>query len=217
MRYSKTSKAVFKERDGPLLPYEGKRNKLPLLEDSLIFYLFIFWDAVLVEEFSVRDDDGFLKFSFKCKVCSIYAALAGAAVVEASVSATGATVGISGYSRTAPSSHLKIGQQCGKAAVLLVFSVDRNVIIESIDLWKFSFFLLPSSNLHLGLAKGRGPQSSTSSKRRGGLSSVSTQVERPQNGVSSQVLPGSTVAHLVLAKHMPGKSANKLSLASSSV
>jgi hypothetical protein len=38
------------------------------------------------------------------------------------------------------------------------------------------------------------------------LSSETTQVERPQNGANSHVLPGSTVAHLVLAKHMPGKS-----------
>lgn len=34
----------------------------------------------------------------------------------------GATVGISGYSSLAPASHLKIGQQIGNAAVLLVFS-----------------------------------------------------------------------------------------------
>lgn len=66
--------------------------------------------------------------------------------------------------------------------------------------------VIPSSSLHLGLANGRGPQSSTSSSRRGGLSSDTTQVERPQNGWSSQVLPGSTVAHLVEAKHIPGKS-----------
>lgn len=34
-------------------------------------------------------------------------------------------------------------------------------------------------------------------------------MERPQNGANSHVLPGSTVAHRVEAKHMPGKSANK--------
>lgn len=106
-------------------------------------------------------------------------------VVVAASSGTGATVGISGYSNLAPSSHLKTGQQPGNGAVLLVFS---------------------SSNLHLGLASGSGPQSSTNSKRRGGLSSETTQVERPQKGCNSQVLPGSTVAHLVLAKHIPGKS-----------
>lgn len=106
-------------------------------------------------------------------------------MVAAASSGTGATVGISGYSNLAPSSHLKTGQQPGNGAVLLVFS---------------------SSNLHFGLASGSGPQSSTNSRRRGGLSSETTQVERPQNGCSSQVLPGSTVAHLVLAKHIPGKS-----------
>lgn len=40
----------------------------------------------------------------------------------------------------------------------------------------------------------------------GGSSSLSIQVERPQNGVKSHVLPGSTVAQRVEAKHMPGKS-----------
>lgn len=40
----------------------------------------------------------------------------------------------------------------------------------------------------------------------GGVSSDTTQVERPQNGANSQVLPGSTVAQRVLAKHIPGKS-----------
>lgn len=40
----------------------------------------------------------------------------------------------------------------------------------------------------------------------GGVSSETAQVERPQNGANSQVLPGSTVAHRVLAKHIPGKS-----------
>jgi hypothetical protein len=43
----------------------------------------------------------------------------------------------------------------------------------------------------------------------GGLCSETTQVERPQNGVSSHVLPGSTVAQRVLAKHIPGKSVIK--------
>lgn len=42
------------------------------------------------------------------------------------------------------------------------------------------------------------------------FSSFFTQVERPQNGVNSHVLPGSTVAHLVEAKHIPGKSNKKL-------
>lgn len=68
---------------------------------------------------------------------------------------------------------------------------------------------LPSSSLHFGLANGNGPQSSTNSSKRCGLSSVNTHVERPQNGVNSHVLPGSTVAHLVLAKHIPGKSAKR--------
>lgn len=65
-------------------------------------------------------------------MCDFYAALvaAGAAVVDKSASATGATVGISGYSRTAPSSHLKIGQQPGKGAVLLVFSANTQTILE---------------------------------------------------------------------------------------
>lgn len=40
----------------------------------------------------------------------------------------------------------------------------------------------------------------------GGVSSETTHVERPQNGANSHVLPGSTVAHRVLAKHIPGKS-----------
>lgn len=69
---------------------------------------------------------------------------------------------------------------------------------------------LPSSSLHFGFANGSGPQSSTSSSRRGGLSSDTTQVERPQNGCSSQVFSGSTVAHLVDAKHIPGKSKSKI-------
>lgn len=40
----------------------------------------------------------------------------------------------------------------------------------------------------------------------GGFSSLSAQVERPQNGVKSHDLPGSKVAHCVEAKHIPGKS-----------
>lgn len=68
---------------------------------------------------------------------------------------------------------------------------------------------LPSSSLHLGLARGSGPQSSTSSSSLGGLSSLRTQVERPQKGLRSQVLPGSTVAQRVDAKHIPGKSENE--------
>lgn len=62
------------------------------------------------------------------------------------------------------------------------------------------------SSLHLGLAKGRGPQSSTSSRSLGGLSSLSAQVLRPQKGAKSQELPGSTVAQRVDAKQRPGKS-----------
>lgn len=38
------------------------------------------------------------------------------------------------------------------------------------------------------------------------MSSETTHVERPQNGAKSQAFPGSTVAHFVLAKHIPGKS-----------
>lgn len=87
----------------------------------------------------------------------------------------------------APSSHSKIGQQSGKLAVLLVLS----------------------ESLHFGLAFGNGPQSSTSSKRRPELSSAAMQVDLPQNGESSQVLFGSMVAHLVEAKHMPGKSVKR--------
>lgn len=98
----------------------------------------------------------------------------------------GGRVGISGYSSLAPSSHSKVGQQSGKEAVLLVFS----------------------ESLHFGLAFGRGPQSSTSSNRRPELSSAGTQVDRPQNGDRSQDFVGSMVAHLVEAKHMPGKSRN---------
>ena len=43
----------------------------------------------------------------------------------------------------------------------------------------------------------------------GGLWSETTHVDRPQNGANSHVLPGSTVAQRVLAKHIPGKSKNK--------
>lgn len=99
----------------------------------------------------------------------------------------GGTVGISGYSSFAPSSHSKMGQQSGKLAVLLVFS----------------------ESLHLGLAFGKGPQSSTNSKSLPESSSDGTQVERPQNGDNSQLFVGSTVAHLVDAKHIPGKSVIK--------
>lgn len=118
---------------------------------------------------------------------------------------------ISGYSSFTPGSHVKVGQQYGKGAVLFVFSV---------------------SNLHLSLANGNGPQSSTNSSNLqikkshfvtgtntyvyyfllyylAGFSSFCTQVERPQNGVKSQVLPGSTVVQRVEAKHMPGKSVKK--------
>lgn len=101
---------------------------------------------------------------------------------------------------------MKLGQQYGNAAVLFVFSV---------------------SNLHFSFAIGNGPQSSTNSNNLkkigwiitnpgksfkvsyfGGVSSETTHVDLPQNGANSHVLPGSTVAHLVEAKHMPGKSVN---------
>lgn len=98
----------------------------------------------------------------------------------------GAGVGISGYSSFTPFSHSNWGQQSGNAAVLLVFS----------------------DSLHLGLALGRGPQSSTSSKSRPSSSAL-TQVERPQKGANSQECPGSMVAHLVDAKHWPGKSGSR--------
>lgn len=39
-----------------------------------------------------------------------------------------------------------------------------------------------------------------------GLPSATVHVDFPQNGVNSHDLPGSTVAHLVDAKHIPGKS-----------
>lgn len=100
---------------------------------------------------------------------------------------------------------MKCGQQYGNEAVLFVRSV---------------------SNLHLSFANGRGPQSSTNSNNLskkncflkkfldnkcvcthcGDLSWLTTQVDRPQNGVRSHVLPGSTVAQRVDAKHIPGKS-----------
>lgn len=70
------------------------------------------------------------------------------------------------------------------------------------------FMYKPSSSLHLSLARGSGPQSSTSSRSLGGLSSERTQVDLPQNGYKSQEEPGATVEHLVEAKHMPGKSAS---------
>lgn len=41
------------------------------------------------------------------------------------------------------------------------------------------------------------------------LSLDTTQVDLPQNGVKSHDLPGSTVAHRVDAKHIPGKSINR--------
>jgi len=93
------------------------------------------------------------------------------------------TTVISGYSSLTPGSQSNTGQQSGKLAVLLVFS----------------------DSLHLGLDLGYGPQSSTSSNSRS-VPSPCTHVERPQNGDSSHVCPGSTVAHLVDAKHSPGKS-----------
>lgn len=83
---------------------------------------------------------------------------------------------------------MNCGQQAGKEAVLLVFS---------------------SSSLHFGFARGSGPQSSTSSNNPNFGSSGATHVDLPQNGVKSHDCPTSTVAHLVLAKHCPGKSANK--------
>lgn len=43
------------------------------------------------------------------------------------------------------------------------------------------------------------------------LSLATTHVDRPQNGVNSHDLPGSKVAHLVDAKHMPGKSIREIS------
>lgn len=74
--------------------------------------------------------------------------------------------------------------------------------------------LVFSESLHLGLAFGSGPQSSTSSNRRPELSSAGTHVERPQNGVRSHDFVGSTVAHFVDAKHLPGKSEKKYSFVS---
>lgn len=49
-------------------------------------------------------------------------------LTSAESSGTGATVGISGYSNLAPSSHLNFGQHSGNGAVLLVFSVEKIVI-----------------------------------------------------------------------------------------
>lgn len=43
------------------------------------------------------------------------------------------------------------------------------------------------------------------------LSLETTHVDFPQNGVKSHDLPGSTVAHRVDAKHIPGKSIRSLS------
>lgn len=103
---------------------------------------------------------------------------------------------------------MKCGQQYGKEAVLFVRSV---------------------SSLHLSFANGNGPQSSTSSKSLkktvvrtkmflskiivtycADFSWLTTHVDRPQNGVKSHVLPGSTVAQRVDAKHIPGKSVNNM-------
>ena len=105
-------------------------------------------------------------------------------VVPSADSAFSITV-ISGYSSFTPGSHSNTGQHSGKLAVLFVFS----------------------DSLHLGLVFGYGPQSSTSSNKPAAPSPC-THVERPQNGDSSHVCPGSTVAHLVDAKHSPGKSLN---------
>lgn len=54
----------------------------------------------------------------------------------------GSSLGTSGYSNFTPGSQVNVGQQYGNEAVLLVFSV---------------------SSLHLSLANGNGPQSSTNS------------------------------------------------------
>jgi hypothetical protein len=43
----------------------------------------------------------------------------------------------------------------------------------------------------------------------GGVSSDTTHVDLPQNGLNSHALPGSTVAQRVDAKHIPGKSENR--------
>jgi len=90
-------------------------------------------------------------------------------------------LGMSGYSKVTPGSHSNTGQQLGKSAVLLVLS----------------------DSLHLGFGFGRGPQSATSSQS---LPCCAMHVDLPQNGFSSQVAPGSKVAHLVDAKQVPGKS-----------
>lgn len=55
----------------------------------------------------------------------------------------GFSLAISGYSSFTPGSQVNCGQQYGKGALLLVFSV---------------------SNLHLSFTNGNGPQSSTTSK-----------------------------------------------------
>ncbi len=94
---------------------------------------------------------------------------------------------MSGYSRVTPGSHSKTGQHMGKSAVLLVLS----------------------ESLHLGLGLGRGPQSSTNSQRR---PCWAIQVDFPQKGLSSQVAPGSKVAHRVEAKQVPGKSVVRINL-----
>lgn len=103
-------------------------------------------------------------------------------LTSAESSGTGATVGISGYSNLAPSSHLNFGQQSGNDAVLLVFSVEKYCYFLVHTETMLLTIVIPSSSLHLSLAKGRGPQSSTNSKSLGGWSSDTTQVDRPQNG-----------------------------------
>lgn len=98
------------------------------------------------------------------------------------------TSGTAGYSSFTPGSHSKTGQQSGNEAVLFVLS----------------------DSLHFGLFFGNGPQSSTNSYRWKMPSSLGvsdfTHVDRPQNGVRSQLWPASTVAQRVEAKHTPGKS-----------
>lgn len=120
----------------------------------------------------------------------VAASLAAFSTASSSSAVAGATVGISGYSSLAPSSHSKMGQQSGKAAVLFVFS----------------------ESLHFGLVLGRGPQSSTSSRRISAFPSAATHVERPQNGAKSQVSPTWIVAQRVEAKQAPGKSGKKIFL-----
>lgn len=123
---------------------------------------------------------------FQALGLSVLVDLAAALLASVDGSAAFSMTVISGYSSLTPGSQSNIGQHSGKLAVLLVFS----------------------DSLHLGLDLGYGPQSSTSSRRRS-VPSPCTHVERPQNGESSQVWPGSTVAHLVDAKHSPGKSVHK--------